>query len=653
MVGIERRPNIGRAMRKCRLSSKLILCAFLTSLILLGTVSFVSLARASVSADITITVVIIPDAYPPAPVTDLDAISGVTDGSINLSWTAPAENGTMGGGAVSSYILKYATFSVNDLAGDTTAWWNHPQTLTALDGGSPKEPGETETFLIGGLTPGVTCYFAIKSRDEYYISPIDTKTANLNQANAVAANIAPAAITDLVATPGAGYDRIDLSWTAPGDDGWGGMATKYIIKYATYNITADNFESVTDVKERNVTVSGGNPDSETITGLASDILYYVAIKTEDEVPNVSDISNIATAIIREDILESRQPAGIKGILSADGKTMTIGWSGVSKNEDGTACGDLVGYNIYRASAVDGEYILVDFVAKGESLVWTDPEDIKGRTFYYMVRAKDTAGNLSNISMIADSSKDMNIIAVNSEEMSTRMVIPKEIKQILYKENNSYGDNVIIEVLRNKEEESERVIKSYSFLATKGQSGKEIKNFVFARPLARVALTYEVENGHVKRASLVPADRASEQLALFWFNGLEWIKLGGKVDEYFHLVSVKSKRIGKYMIKESLRASSFVIEGIQPDKIFTPNGDGWNDYFEIQYSNPKDGSVSGKIYDLKGALVAGMEKGANEETLRWDGKDTNGNPAPGGVYIYQIEVIGPENKVINGTVVVAR
>ncbi|MDH5174014.1 MAG: gliding motility-associated C-terminal domain-containing protein, partial [Elusimicrobiota bacterium] len=157
----------------------------------------------------------------------------------------------------------------------------------------------------------------------------------------------------------------------------------------------------------------------------------------------------------------------------------------------------------------------------------------------------------------------------------------------------------------------------------------------------------------KRASSTPANRAAEQLALFWFNGLEWMKLGGEVDEAMHLVSIKSKRIGKYMIKESLRASSFVIESIQPDKIFTPNGDGWNDYFEIQYANPKDGNVSGKIYDLKGALVAGMEKGANEDTLKWDGRDTSGNPAPGGVYIYQIEVTGPENKVINGTVVVAR
>ncbi len=625
----------------------------LTSLMMLAGVIFVPSANAGSSDGMTLTVTV-PDIWAPNAITNLSALTGVAEGRVDLSWTAPADN--PGGDPVSWYVIKWATFSIADLGGDTTAWWNSAPGTWGYEPMPPDTPGQTAYKTIDGLTGGTTYWFAIKSKDDATprnSSPIDTTSPQASAMPKVEDETAPAAIINLVATPGAGYDRIDLSWTAPGDDGWGGMATKYTIKYATYNITVDNFDSVTDVKERNVTVSGGNPDSETITGLASDTLYYFAIKTEDEIPNVSGISNIATAIIREDTLPSRQPAGLKGILSVDGKTMTITWSGATKNEDGTTCTDLAGYNIYRASVVDGEYTLVDFVAEGGSLVWTDPEDVKGQTFYYMVRAKDTAGNLSKISMIVDSSKDLNIIAVNSEQMSTRMVIPKEINQILYKENNSYGDDVIIEVLRKKEEESGRVIKSYSFIATKGQSGEEIKDFVFAKPLARIALTYEVENGHVKRAPSVPEDRASERLALFWFNGLEWIKLGGEVDEGLHLVSIRSKRIGKYKIKESLRASSFVIESIQPDKTFTPNGDGWNDYFEIQYANPKDGSVSGKIYDLRGALVAEMGEGAGEKTLMWDGKDGNGNPAPGGVYIYQIQVTGPENKVINGTVVVAR
>jgi gliding motility-associated-like protein len=589
---------------------------------------------------------------PPAAVTDLEAVSGTTEGSISLTWTAPREDGPTGG-KVSSYILKYSTFSVNDV-GDTTGWWNHPQTLTGLDGGSPKEPGETESFIIPGFSPGNTYYFAIKSRDDLgSISPIDTKTASFNQANAVAAtdDIPPAAITDLVAEPG-GYERIDLSWTAPGDDGWQGKATEYTIKYATYVINAANFEAVLDVKERSVTVSGGSSDSETIIGLMAYTTYYFAIKTEDKVGNVSGISNIASAATGTDSLPPKEPVGIRGILSADGETMTISWRAVTENVDGTPCTDLKGYNVYRAPIVDGDYVERDFVARGESLVWTDPENIKGQIFYYMVRAKDTSGNLSRSSMIVDSSVDMNIIAVSGEDGSTRIAIPREIGQILYKETNSYGEDVIMEVLRDKEED-ERVIKSFNFIARGEQSGKEIKDFVFAKPLARIALAYEVENGYVKQASSVPEKLASEQLALFWFNGLEWIKLGGEVDEYFHLVSVMSKRIGKYMIRISFRGSSFGIESIQPDKIFTPNGDGWNDYIEIHYANPKDAFVNGKIYDVRGALIAEMEKRAGEETLIWDGKDTNGDTVVGGVYIYEIQVVGAENKVINGTVVVAR
>jgi len=589
-------------------------------------------------------------AIAPGAVTDLEAISGATEGSINSIWTAPAEDGTIGG-KVSSYILKYATFSVNDV-GDTNVWWNHPQTLTGLDGGSPQEPGKTETFSIGGLSPGKKYYFALKSRDDVgSISPIDTKTASSNQANTIAASIPPADITDLVAEPG-GYDRMDLSWTAPGDDGWQGTATKYIIRYATYTINAGNFEAVPDFKERSVTVSGGRSDSESVTGLMAYTTYYFAIKTEDEIGNVSGISNIVSAETGKDSLPPGEPVGIRGILSTDGEKMTISWRVVTENEDGTACKDLKGYNVYRAPIVDGDYVLMDFVAGGEALVWTDRENVKGRTLYYNVKAKDTSGNLSRASMIVDSSVDMNIIFVSNEDRSTRIVIPKEIRQILFQETNSYGEDVIMEILREKEKD-ERVIKSFSFTARGEQSGREIKDFVFAKPLAKIVLTYEVENGYVKKTSSVPEDRASEQLAIFWFNGLEWIKLGGEVDEYFRLVSVTSKRIGKYMIKVSFGATSFGIESIQPDKIFTPNGDGWNDYFEIHYANPRDAFVSGKIYDLRGALIAEMENRADAETLIWDGKDTNGHTMPGGVYIYQIEVVGGENKVMNGTVVVAR
>ena len=113
--------------------------------------------------------------------------------------------------------------------------------------------------------------------------------------------------------------------------------------------------------------------------------------------------------------------------------------------------------------------------------------------------------------------------------------------------------------------------------------------------------------------------------------------------------------GARPIDNSFYSESFEITGIRPDKIFTPNSDTWNDYFEIKYYNPYDALVKGKIYDIKGRLVANMKKEENGVTLRliWDGNDINNNSVPGGLYIYQVEVSGPENKVIKGTIILVR
>jgi len=109
------------------------------------------------------------------------------------------------------------------------------------------------------------------------------------------------------------------------------------------------------------------------------------------------------------------------------------------------------------------------------------------------------------------------------------------------------------------------------------------------------------------------------------------------------------------IDNSFYSKSFKIVDVRPGKVFTPNSDSWNDYLEIQYKNPYDALVKGKIYDIKGRLVANMEKKENGVTRRliWDGNDINNDSVPGGLYIYQIEVSGPENKVIKGTIILVR
>jgi hypothetical protein len=102
----------------------------------------------------------------------------------------------------------------------------------------------------------------------------------------------PAAIEDLGAAPGADDGEIDLTWTAPGDDGDVGMADHYEIIYATYPITEGNWEGATLCVGPPSPTSPGSPQEYTITGLAEGGTFYVAIRTFDDMDWESDLSNV-------------------------------------------------------------------------------------------------------------------------------------------------------------------------------------------------------------------------------------------------------------------------------------------------------------------------------------------------------------------------
>ena len=89
------------------------------------------------------------------------------------------------------------------------------------------------------------------------------------------------------------------------------------------------------------------------------------------------------------------------------------------------------------------------------------------------------------------------------------------------------------------------------------------------------------------------------------------------------------------------------------RIFTPNGDGYNDKARFEFDNPEQLPIGGTVFDLNGARVSSLQPGRSTnlvDVLLWDGKDGDGRVVAGGVYIYQIEFQG---KTATGTVVVAR
>ena len=74
-------------------------------------------------------------------------------------------------------------------------------------------------------------------------------------------------------------------------------------------------------------------------------------------------------------------------------------------------------------------------------------------------------------------------------------------------------------------------------------------------------------------------------------------------------------------------------------VFTPNGDGINDVFEIVSEN--DDAISLKIFNRAGVLVFEIEA----VRCRWDGHSLSGEKMSTGVYYYTVETVGTNPKPI--------
>lgn len=99
-------------------------------------------------------------------------------------------------------------------------------------------------------------------------------------------------ILSLLAAVAGASAGVMLHWTAPGDDGVIGRATRYDVRYSLYRITAINFAAATPVTGVAPPSGAGKRDSALVTGLASGAVYFFAIRTVDEANNWSAVSNV-------------------------------------------------------------------------------------------------------------------------------------------------------------------------------------------------------------------------------------------------------------------------------------------------------------------------------------------------------------------------
>jgi len=108
----------------------------------------------------------------------------------------------------------------------------------------------------------------------------------------------PHAIVDLAANSPMS-NTLNLSWTAPGDDGDTGTASQYDIRYSTVPITMANWNAATPVTGEPAPVPAGITQTMMIQQLSPETTYYFAMKSADEVPNWSVLSNEVQIVTKE------------------------------------------------------------------------------------------------------------------------------------------------------------------------------------------------------------------------------------------------------------------------------------------------------------------------------------------------------------------
>lgn len=90
-------------------------------------------------------------------------------------------------------------------------------------------------------------------------------------------------------------NSVTLTWTAPGDDGTVGIASQYDVRYSMSPINEANWGSAQQAAGEGAPLPAGSVETFTVADLLSDSTYYLAIKTADEVPNWSPLSNVVSA----------------------------------------------------------------------------------------------------------------------------------------------------------------------------------------------------------------------------------------------------------------------------------------------------------------------------------------------------------------------
>jgi phosphodiesterase/alkaline phosphatase D-like protein len=202
------------------------------------------------------------------------------------------------------------------------------------------------------------------------------------------------------------WNSVTLGWTTTGDDSVTGTAAQFDLRYSTSLITASNFASATRWTSMPTPAAPGTRQTVTVTGLLPATTYYFAIKTADEVPNWSLISNVVSRLTAA-TPDTIRPAPVTNlaVTGMTDSTATLGWTAVGDDSlAGTATSYDIRYstspitssNFASAAAVSGAPTPT---ASGTSQSVVVRNLGRQVTYYFAMRVSDEAGNVGAVSNV--------------------------------------------------------------------------------------------------------------------------------------------------------------------------------------------------------------------------------------------------------------
>jgi hypothetical protein len=381
--------------------------------------------------------------------------------------------------------------------------------------------------------------------------------------------------------------------------------------------------------------------------------YWYTVAAVDGHDNVSTLI-AAVAVVPRDAMPPARVFGVRLSRAAGTDGALLQWAPVTRNEDGSTLEDLKGYLIDRSPTHDGPFDFAAFIPKEGPASWVIPAVSTG-VLVYRVRAVDTSDNISRTGMLVDSQLVYSIIVPDNQDPRTYVTVQADNAQSLYRETNSRGTDIGLELVRLADQETADAPAVYELRAFRNDDFRTVTDFTFGKPVASVTISEPAAGSPtaVRTMTARSMRRSTGGLAIHWYNGLRWMRVGGTYNPLTRSYSIATARAGAYSLRTANTNTSFAVTGTQPDRTFTPNDDGWNDFFEVLYDNPNNAHVRGKVFNTAGQFVADMTPGLSQNTLRWNGSTATGHPARSGVYIYVITVTGTESTTHSGTCIVAR